>query len=329
MLNFAAVIIVIGGLKAAASFVIPIFVAVFLTLLLSPSVKWLTDRGAPKGIAVLVVALIAVAVGMATTVLLGDSLVRFTRQLPQYTVRVEQLEADFYTWLAGFGMEVNLEGSTLDENLAPARLMGALVDLLNAVRGLLTNGVLILILMVFMLVETGHGRRRIEAAFGTDSGVPEAIDHYSHRIVAYVKVKTWMSLATGICVFGVLWLLRIDYAVLWGVLAFLLNYVPTIGSLMAAVPPVVLALLQFGPGRALLVIGAIVLINNVISNILEPRLMGEQFGMPPWIIFAAFLFWAWVLGPVGMLLAVPLTVALKLTLEGFQSTRPIAALMSK
>ena len=329
MLNFAAVIIVVGGLKTAAGFFTPIFVAIFLTLLLSPSVKWLTERGAPKALAVLLVAVLAVAAGMATTVVLGDSLVRFSRQLPLYAVRVEELEAQFYQWLSGFGLNVDLEGSTLDANLAPARLMGVLVDLLNAVRGLLTNGVLILILMVFMLVETGHGRRRIEAAFGADSGVPEALDHYAHRIVAYVKVKTWMSLATGACVFLALWLLRIDFAALWGVLAFLLNYVPTIGSLMAAVPPVVLALLQYGFGRALLVIGAVVLINNIISNFLEPRLMGQQFGMPPWIIFAAFLFWAWVLGPVGMLLAVPLTVALKLTLESFQSTRSVAALMSK
>ena len=329
MLNLAAVIIVIGGLKAAAGFVTLVFVALFLTLLLAPWVKWLTERGIPTALAVLVVALGVSAVGLAITVTLGDSLVRFSRQLPVYSVRVEELEAGFYRWLAGLGIHVDLEGSVLDDNLNPTRLMAAVVDLLNAVRGLVTDGVLIMILVVFMLTETGNGRRRIEAAFGSDSGVAESIDRYARRIVDYVKVKTWMSLATGVFVFAVVWLLRIDFPALWGVLAFLLNYVPTLGSLIAAVPPVMLALLQHGFARAIVVIIAIVAINNIISNLIEPRLMGDQFGMPPWIIFAAFLFWAWVLGPVGMLLAVPLTVALKITLESFKATRPMAALMSK
>jgi AI-2 transport protein TqsA len=329
MLSLAAVVVVIGGIKAAATFVVPLFVAIFLAFLLSPTVRMLMKFGLPKWASVLLVAVVMVAAGLFTTVTLGNSLVQFSRQLPGYVARVGDLERELYIWLDRMGFNIDLQGSALDQNLAPERLMNALLDLLNAVRGLFTNGIIILVLVVFFLLETGEGRRRLTRAFGTDSPLPANLEQYAERLKAYVKVKTWMSLGTGLVVGLSLWALGVDFAVLWGVLAFLLNYVPVIGSLIAAVPPVVLALLEYGVGRAVLVSVIIIVVNNVFSNFIEPRLMGEEFGMPAWIIFAAFLFWAWVLGPVGMLLAVPLTVAIKLTLESFEATKPMATLMGK
>jgi predicted PurR-regulated permease PerM len=154
------------------------------------------------------------------------------------------------------------------------------------------------------------------------------VERYTGDVFQYLKVKSLMSLGTGIGVGLFLTVLGIDYAVLWGLLAFLLNFVPNIGSLLAAVPPVALGLLDYGIGRAVVVAIAIIAVNMRVSNVLEPRLMGRSFGMSPWMVFVALLFWAYVLGSVGMILAIPLTVALKLGLEMSDRTKWLAALMA-
>jgi len=154
------------------------------------------------------------------------------------------------------------------------------------------------------------------------------LSRYTGEMFEYLRVKTLMSLGTAIGVGLLVAVLGIDYAVLWGLLAFLLNFIPNIGSLIAAIPPVALGLLDYGLGRAVAVAGAIIAVNVVFSNLLEPRFMGRSFGMSPWMVFVALLFWAYVLGPVGMILAIPLTVALKLGLEMSERTKWLAALMA-
>lgn len=327
LLNVAAIVVIVAGIKAAAPVVVPILTALFLTLILAPIVMWLTRHRVPKAAAVILVALGTLIAGVGLGAVLGDSLVGFTQRLPVYAESVENLQNRFFTWLEHLGVSADFRGSAIDSMIAPERLLRLLTGLLHSLQGLVANGVVVLLLVIFGLLEVGRRRMLVEQAFGVDSTYRATRERFLEDVVEYVKVKAAMSLGTGLCVMLALWLFGIDYAVLWGVLAFLLNFVPNIGSLMAAVPPISLALLQYGPGRAVLVLLAIVAINFGFSNLLEPRLMGKSFGISPWVVFAAFLLWSWVLGPVGMVLAVPLTVALKLVLESGERTRWVAVLM--
>jgi len=327
ILTAAGCVVLVAGIKAAAPVVVPILTALFLTLILAPVIAWLMRHRVPKAAAVVLVALSTLVAGVGIGAVLGDSLVGFSQRLPVYADALEGLQNNLFTWLEHHGVTADFRGSAIDSMIAPERLLRLLTALLNSVRGLVANGVVVLLLLIFGLLEIGRRQRLSEEAFGEDSQIRATAARFGTEVLQYVKVKAAMSLGTGLCVMLALWLFGIDYAVLWGVLAFLLNFVPNIGSLMAAVPPISLALLQYGLGRAVLVLLAIVAINSGFSNLLEPRLMGRSFGISPWVVFAAFLFWSWVLGPVGMVLAVPLTVALKLGLESGERTRWAAVLM--
>jgi predicted PurR-regulated permease PerM len=143
----------------------------------------------------------------------------------------------------------------------------------------------------------------------------------------YLFIKTWISLLTGLVAGVLCWAIGVDFPLLWGLLAFLLDYVPNIGSIIAAVPPVLLALVQLGPGQALAVLVGYLIINNVLGNFVEPRFMGEGLGLSSFAVLLSLVFWGWVLGPVGMLLSIPLTMAVKIAMEEQPNMRWISLLL--
>jgi predicted PurR-regulated permease PerM len=179
-----------------------------------------------------------------------------------------------------------------------------------------------------MLVEASGFPAKLRAAIGEvhPSELPD-FNRFAASLQHYLVIKTWMSLATGAG--AALWVavLGVDFAVLWGLLAFLLNYVPNIGSVLAAVPPVLLALLQHSVQRALLVAVGYVVLNIVFGSVLETRLMGRGVGLSTLVVFLSLVFWGWVLGPVGLLLSIPLTMAAKILLETDDDTRWAAILL--
>lgn len=324
----ASLIVIVAGLRAAAGFLVPIISAVLLTLVLAPGVVFLMRKRMPKGLAILLVTLLVIAAGVGVGIVVGDSLVGFTRELPARVRGLEEVKAKLFDVLVRFGVQVPTEDNPLDSALDTRRIMGLFGEILGAVRSLVANGFIIVMLVVFGLLQIGRTRTMVDQALGPDSKVHDVLRRYSGEVFVYLRVKSLMSLGTGIGVGIALTILGIDYAVLWGLLAFLLNFIPNIGSLIAAIPPVALGLLDYGPGRAIVVAVCIVSINVAFSNVLEPRLMGRSFGISPWMVFVALLFWAYVLGPVGMILAIPLTVALKLGLEMSDRTKWLAALMA-
>jgi AI-2 transport protein TqsA len=323
----ASVVVIVAGMRAAAGFLVPIFSAVLLSLILAPAVVFLMERRVPKAIAILLAVLFLVAVGAGVGLVVGDSLVGFSQELPARMRDLAELQAGAVDALRRHGVQIPEEGP-LSAAISAERALSLVQGLLGAVRNLVANGFIILMLVVFGLLQIGRMHTMLDQALGPGSGVPAVVERYTGDVFQYLKVKSLMSLGTGIGVGLLVAALGIDYPMLWGLLAFLLNFIPNIGSLIAAIPPVVLGLLDYGVGRALAVAIAIIAVNVTFSNLLEPRLMGRSFGMSPWIVFVALLFWAWVLGPVGMILAIPLTVALKLGLEMGERTKWLAALMA-
>ena len=323
----AGLVIISAGMRAIASVLVPILIAGFLAILLTPSVRALLERNWPKGLAVVTTVLGTVIVAFLLTVLVGDSLVRFSRQVPEYATGVQGMKDDIFAWLSQRGIGRDLEGGVLDSALDTSRILALTRDVLGGVANLAGKGVIILLLAAFALLEVDRRQDVFEKALGKQTTVFTTLRRYSSQVVQYLKVKTWMSAGTGLAIGLSLWLLGVDYPVLWGVLAFLLNFVPTVGSLIAAIPPILLALLQYGIGRAIGVIVAVLVVNIMFSNIIEPRIMGRSFGISPVTVLVALLYWAWVFGPVGMIIAIPLTVALKIVLEGNEKTTWVAGLM--
>ena len=328
LIVIASIVVIVAGLRAAAGFLVPILSSILLSLILAPAVVWLMKKGVAKGLAIGLVTLIVILTGAGVGIVVGDSLVGFTQELPARVRGLEEAEHRFYDVLARFGVQVPTEDNPLDRVLDAQCILGLFGDFLGALRALIANGFIIVMLVAFGLLQIGRTRTMVESALGPQSRVPDVLEQYTGEVFEYLRVKSLMSLGTGIGVGLVLAILGIDYAVLWGLLAFLLNFIPNIGSLIAAIPPVALGLLDYGIGRAIVVAGCIITINVAFSNVLEPRLMGRSFGISPWVVFVALLFWAYVLGPVGMILAIPLTVALKLGLEMSDRTRWLAALMA-
>jgi predicted PurR-regulated permease PerM len=186
---------------------------------------------------------------------------------------------------------------------------------------------LILITVIFILLEASGFFAKLRTTVADPDRSFKTIDNFLSTIQRYMKIKTVTSLATGIAIAVWLAILGVDYPLLWGLLAFLLNYVPNIGSILAAVPAVLLALLQLGGGSALLAALGYMVVNFAVGTVTEPRLMGRGLGLSTLVVFLSLVFWGWVLGPVGMFLSVPLTMTFKIALDSSEDTRWVAVLM--
>jgi predicted PurR-regulated permease PerM len=205
--------------------------------------------------------------------------------------------------------------------------MGLAASILNGLKDVLTNVFLIFFTMIFILLEASTAGTKVRAAFGRSTESLRRPRIFLNNLGRYLGIKTLVSAATGLLAGLLTWSIGVDFPLLWAMLAFLLNYVPTIGSIIAAVPAVLLALVQLGPGEASATALGFIIINVVFGNFLEPRLMGYGVGISPLVVFVGLIFWGFVFGPVGMLLSVPLTMTLKLALESDARTRWVAILI--
>lgn len=321
----ASLVIVVAGLRAAGQLLLPFLVSVFLAIIALPLMVWLQRRGAPTALAVLATILTAVAILAGVVIVVGRSLNEFTAAAPGYQARFQELAGSTLTWLDARGIET--QGWGAPEFLNPDALMDLVGGTLRAVAAVAQNTFLVILTMVFILAEAAGFSGKLRAAFGERSDHLERFGVMARQIQRYLAIKTLISLATGILVGLWVSVLGLGFPLLWGLVAFIFNYIPNLGSILAAVPPVLLALVQFGPGRAAVVGVGYLVINISLSNFLEPYLMGRRLGLSTLVIILSLIFWGWVWGPVGMLLSVPLTVIVKIALENTEDFRWVATLL--
>ncbi len=325
VISIAAVIVIIYGMQMAKVLLVPFLIAAFLALITARPMLWLQQKRVPSFLAAfLIVAAIVLILGGVGTIL-GGSIAEFTAALPGYQQRLDVIiDRSVEFVLKYFSDDESAE--SIGDMIQPGWALGLVASLLNSLRDVLTNTFLIIFTMIFILLEVSSVGTKVSAAFGdrVDLARPR---QFLQNLVRYLGIKTMVSLATGLCAGVLTWSIGLDFPLLWGMLAFLLNYVPTIGSIIAAVPAVLLALVQIGPGAAGAVAAGFAAINVVFGNVLEPRLMGFGVGISPLVVFVGLIFWGWVFGPVGMLLSVPLTMTLKLGLESDERTQWIAILI--
>jgi len=325
LLIIAAFVVVVAGMSAAKTIIVPFLLAAFISVISSPPLFWLKERKVPTAIALLIVMFVILFFLLLIGALVASSVNDFSTKLPLYQARLEEQTNAILNWLVRIHVDVNrLE---LDKIFNAAAVMQFVAMLLNQLVGMLTNGVLILLTVIFMLLEASSIPTKLNAIFRKPEASLKRIKYFIGTVNRYMAIQTVISLATGACVAIFLTIMGVDYAILWGVLAFLLNYIPNIGSIMAAVPPILLTIIQVGLGRAVGVAIGYLAINMIIGNVISPRLMGRGLGLSTLVVFLSLIFWGWILGPVGMLLSVPLTMTVKIALDSSEDTRWIAILL--
>jgi AI-2 transport protein TqsA len=325
LLTVAAFVVVIAGMRAAVTIVVPFLLAAFIAIISAPPLFWLHRKGLPLWIALIIVISGVLMIGFLISGLVGTSIRDFTDNLPTYEANLRQFISSMVTWLESH--KIDTAGLAVSKLFDTEAAMKLVAKGLNNLGKVLTNGLLIFMIVIFMLIEASGLPVKLHKIFGNEKNSLENFDKFINTVKQYMAIKTWMSLATGIAVFIWLVIIGVDYAVMWGLLAFFLNYVPNIGSIIAALPAVLLALIQLGFIKSVMVAAGFVIINMIVGNVIEPRFMGRGLGLSTLVVFLSLLFWGWVLGPVGMLLSVPLTMTAKIALDSREETQWLAILL--
>ena len=297
----------------------------FIAIVATPPLRWLRRRRVPKWLALAIIVFVFLEAGSILALVFTGELEGFRDGLPGYQKRLILLSDQFGGWLEGVGMTSAREAvkDILNPNVAVNLVRVALAN----VSGTFGVGLLVLFAVVFMLLEASSLPDKLRVAFHLTEEAEERLRRILRAINKYMVIKSLASLATALCIWAWLWILGIDFAVLWGILAFLLNFIPFVGAILMMIPPVLLALVQNNIQTTLLVALGYLVANTIIGNVLEPKIMGRGLGISTLAVFLSLLFWGWVLGTVGVFLAVPLTMALMITLDASPRTRPIAILL--
>jgi predicted PurR-regulated permease PerM len=326
LLIAASLVVVIAGLRAAAPIALPFALSLLLAILSLPLLLWLQDKRIPTTLAVLLTVLANIVCLGTIVLIVGGSVESFTREAPKYADRLQQMNAALLAWLQSKGIEVSPEIAR--DVINPGRAMAFVGQMFNSLASVLSNFILVIITTIFILFEITQFPQKLRLVFGSQDSDSDTFTKVVVDVQRYLGIKTIISLATGILIGVWVAILGVDFPILWGFLAFLFNYIPNLGSILAAVPTLLLALVQLGPGAAALVGLGYLAVNMVLGTFVEPYFMGRKLGLSTLVIFLSLVFWGWVWGPVGMLLSVPLTMVVKILLENSENFRWVAVLLA-
>ncbi|WP_449546870.1 AI-2E family transporter [Lelliottia amnigena] len=319
-------VIILTGIRFAADIIVPFILALFIAVILNPLVQRMVRWRIPRVLAILLLITIIIMAMALLVTYLGTSLNELARTLPQYrsklVIPLQQMEP----WLQRAGIEVSVE--ELLKYIDPNAAMTLVTALLAQLSSAMTSIFLLLLTVVFMLVEVPQLPVKLQQMMVRPVEGMGAIQRALDSVSRYLVLKTAISIVTGLVAWAMLALLDVRFAFVWGLLAFALNYIPNIGSVLAAIPPITQVLVFSGFYDALVVLAGYLIINLVFGNILEPRMMGRGLGLSTLVVFLSLIFWGWLLGPVGMLLSVPLTIIVKIGLEQTAGGQTIAVLLS-
>jgi predicted PurR-regulated permease PerM len=320
----ASIIIVLAGVKSASDILVPFLLSLFIAIILSPMFQFLQRKKFPDSLALIVVILGFVVFLVLIASLIGTSVQDFSANINTYTLKLNAYYDNLAQYAAHFGFNIPLDEIRAMFNTQQLMLFTS--SLVKSMSSMFTNSFVILLTVAFMLLESKTFSRKIDFADG-DKDTIVHINSILDKIKEYMMLKALISLLTGAVVWIALVLIGTDYAFLWAVFAFLLNFIPNIGSIIAAVPAVIITLVQLGSFSALLVASLYVAINVVIGSIIEPKIMGKGLGLSTLVVFLSLLFWGWLLGMVGMLLSIPLTIMAKIILNENENSRWVSVLL--
>jgi AI-2 transport protein TqsA len=328
LLGLAGAVVAVAGLRSVADILAPVLLALMLTVTASPLSTWLQRHRAPVWAAglSLVVTVYLVLFGLGGALMI--SVARLVDLMPQYQTQFAQLRADVAQTLSGFGVDVGhvQDVATL---IQPGSVADLLQWVLGGVLGVLSNGIFLLAVVLFLCLDAVHFPARLERAAAQRPEVVGALRSFAQGTRRYLVVSTVFGLIVAAIDTVMLWALDIPLPLLWGMLSFITNYIPNIGFIVGLIPPALLALLEGGPERMTMVIVLYCVVNFVIQSVIQPKIVGDAVGLSATMSFLSLVFWTWVLGPLGALLAIPLSLLAKgLLVDIDPSTRWIDPLIS-
>jgi AI-2 transport protein TqsA len=321
LLGTASLVVVVGGMRAVAELVGPVFLALMLTVTVSPFTGWLRRRGAPVWLAA-TVTIVTVYLGLfALGGALAVSVARLIDLLPEYQDKFTQLRDDLVAGLGGLGVDTE-QLRTAVSAVEPGTFAGFVEALFGGLAGALGNSVFLLAVLLFMCLDVVSFPARLASVVTERPQVVGALHAFAVGTRRYLLVTTAFGLVVAVFDTALLWWLGIPLPLLWGLLSFITNYIPNIGFIIGVIPPALLGLLQGGPELMLWVITLYCVVNFIIQEIIQPKIVGDAVGLSVTVTFLSLVFWGWVLGPIGALLAVPLTLLAKgLLIDVDPSTR--------
>ncbi len=326
LIGFACVVIVIFGMRYASGVLNPVLLALFIVLGVSPMIRWLRRRGVPAWATLVIMLVLVIAIGLLFVAVLAVSLRQFQDKIPFYTDRLTDIYSSINGWFSAHGINA---GDLLGGLLSPEKLAGLAKGVVTGIFGAFGNILLMFLVVIFMISEIFQFPAKLEARYGASSRFREAAGVFGRETRSYLFMKTWLAAIAAVINTAVFYGLGVDFPLLWGMLFFLLSYIPNIGFVLSIIPPFAVTLLEQGFTRAIIVVAILVAINFVVYSLVTPRVMGRGLGLTPLAVLLSLILWAWVLGPVGALISVPLTIMVKrLFFESFESTQFLADALS-
>lgn len=323
---FASFVVIIAGVKVASEVVVIIFLAIFISSIFSSLLKVLQRKHIPKILSYFFIFLIVVLIGLMLAYVINISLKDFLTNLPVYEEKFKALVLDSIYFASTYGLEI--DKTKIMETLNFSSFFGVTTNVIGGISTFLSKLLLVVIGVAFILAESKSFQTKLKVIFRNNAKKLEHFNLFSYNIQKYFVVKSFTSFLTGFIIAIMLSFFGVDYPILWGVLAMLFNFVPVVGSIIASFPAILLSLMNLDLDVTIWVTVLYVIINISISNILEPKLMGRELGLSPLVIFFSLIFWGYILGIVGMFLAVPITMTLKIAFDSNTSTHWLGILMS-
>ena len=325
LLKLASLVVILAGIHAAADIIVQLLLALFFAIVLNPLVTWFIRRGVQRPVAITIVVVVMLIALTALVGVLAASFNEFISMLPKFNKELTRKLFKLQEMLPFLNLHMSPE--RMLQRMDSEKVVTFTTALMTGLSGAMASVLLLVMTVVFMLFEVRHVPYKMRFALNNPqihiAGLHRALKGVSH----YLALKTLLSLWTGVIVWLGLELMGVQFALMWAVLAFLLNYVPNIGAVISAVPPMIQVLLFNGIYECILVGALFLVVHMVIGSILEPRMMGHRLGMSTMVVFLSLLIWGWLLGPVGMLLSVPLTSVCKIWMETTKGGSKLAILL--
>ncbi len=326
LFTLACTTIVLYGMRYSRSILAPIFLAMFVVMGLSPILQWLKRRGMPPWAALVTVLVGFLIVAALFVGIIATSLGQINTKVPVYQENLTRIASDLQSWSADRGIDISgITGNVL----RPDKVIGWVTSSVRLLISLLSNAFLMILIVAFMIAEVYSFPRKLQDDLLLGPRLGQAFYSFASVTRTFLFTLTWLNILTAVFAAIVYYAFGVDFALLWALMFFLLSYIPNIGFVLAVIPPFFVTLLEFGFTRAAIVVAIVIVINGFVNNAIAPRFMGERTGLTSLAVFLSFILWAWVLGPVGALMSVPLMLMVKLLFfESYESTRALSTFMS-
>ncbi len=327
MLILSSLIVILAGIKVANTLVAPFLLAVFISFISSPLLLWL-ERSLhfPRILSFLIVVMLVIGVLFGIGVIISSSLNGFLESIPIVQEKFAKMGGDIVKKMQEFGILEDVEA--LPQSFNPSQIISNMGVLLKSTSKILSNSFMIFIMVSFMLFEAHSLREKLKAISIKRPQTLKTVENFATTLNQYLVIKSLTSFATGAIIAFLLSLMDVKYALIWGVVAFLLNFIPTIGSILAAVPAILVTLVESDMLTAFWVFVVFLVTNLAIGSFIEPKFLGKGLGLSTLVVFLSLIFWGWMLGVIGMFLAVPLTMSVKMALDTNENTKWIGLLLS-